>query len=94
MTRKLNPSLTPYNIYVISPRPISSQMARSRALNQLSERDIAAIDLPRVLERLERKILGADADARLWHNPYERAKTSAVSDDRFDIREAYRDRES
>ncbi|MCJ1272294.1 hypothetical protein MMC21_000080 [Puttea exsequens] len=52
-------------------------MARSRALNQLSERDIAAIDLPRVLERLERKILGADADARLWHNPYERAKTSA-----------------
>ena len=48
-------------------------------LTSLNPRDVAAIDLGRVLSRLERKILSADtADARLQHSSYERTKTSAV----------------
>jgi len=52
-------------------------MARTSSLN-ISERDVAAIDLGRVLPRLEHKILSADADPRLLHSSYERTKTSAV----------------
>ncbi|KAK4690580.1 hypothetical protein P7C71_g6240, partial [Lecanoromycetidae sp. Uapishka_2] len=51
-------------------------MARTSSLN-VSERDVAAIDLGRVLSRLETKILSADADPRLLHSSYERTKTSA-----------------
>ena len=43
-----------------------------------SPRDIAAIDLDRVLTRLEQKILSTDADPRLQHSSFERIKTSAV----------------
>ena len=50
------------------------------ALTSLNPRDVAAIDLGRVLSRLEKKILSADtADPRLQHSSYERIKTSAVS---------------
>ena len=48
-------------------------------LSSLNPRDLAAIDLDRVLSRLQHKILSADtADARLQHSSYERIKTSAV----------------
>ena len=48
-------------------------------LSSLNPRDVAAIDLGRVLSRLEHKILSADtADPRLQHSSYERTKTSAV----------------
>ena len=48
-------------------------------LSSLNPRDLAAIDLGRVLSRLQHKILSADtADARLQHSSYERIKTSAV----------------
>ena len=48
-------------------------------LSSLNPRDVVAIDLCRVLSRLEHKILSADtADARLQHSSYERTKTSAV----------------
>ena len=50
------------------------------ALSSLNPRDVAAIDLARVLSRLEKKILSADtADPRLQHSSYERIKTSAVT---------------
>ena len=49
------------------------------ALTSLNPRDVAAIDLGRVLSRLEKKILSADSvDPRLQHSSYERVKTSAV----------------
>lgn len=49
-------------------------------LSSLNPRDVAAIDLGRVLSRLEHKILSADtADPRLQHSSYERIKTSAVN---------------
>ncbi|KAL6715488.1 hypothetical protein ACLMJK_006449 [Lecanora helva] len=51
-------------------------MARNSSLN-LNPRDVAAIDLGRVLERLEKRILGADADPRLLHSNFERTKTVA-----------------
>lgn len=52
----------------------------SRGLStSVNPREIAAIDLGRVLERLEKKILSSDADPRLLHSSYERTKTSAVS---------------
>ncbi|KAL9629891.1 MAG: hypothetical protein Q9164_006676 [Protoblastenia rupestris] len=47
------------------------------AIINASPRDIAAIDLDRALNRLERKILSADADPRLQHSSYQRIKTSA-----------------
>lgn len=47
-------------------------------LSSLNPRDVAAIDLGRILSRLEHKILSADnADPRLQHSSYERTKTSA-----------------
>ncbi|KAL9131748.1 MAG: hypothetical protein Q9175_006689 [Cornicularia normoerica] len=47
-------------------------------LSSLNPRDVAAIDLSRVLSRLEHKILSTDtADPRLQHSSYERTKTSA-----------------
>lgn len=47
-------------------------------LSSLNPRDVAAIDLGRVLSRLEHKILSADtADQRLQHSSYERIKVSA-----------------
>lgn len=46
--------------------------------SSLNPRDVATIDLGRVLSRLEHKILSADtADPRLQHSSYERTKTSA-----------------
>ena len=49
------------------------------ALGSLNPRDVAAIDLGRVLSRLEKKILSADAaGSPLQHSSYERIKTSAV----------------
>ena len=48
-------------------------------LSSLNPRDVAAIDLGRILSRLEQKILSADtADTRLQHSSYERTRTSAV----------------
>ena len=48
-------------------------------LTSLNPRDVAAIDLGRILSRLEKKILSAEsADPRLQHSSYERIKTSAV----------------
>lgn len=48
-------------------------------LSSLNPRDVAAIDLGRILSRLEQKILSADtADPRLQHSSYERTRTSAV----------------
>ena len=45
----------------------------------LDPRHVAAIDLGRVLSRLEKKILSPEtADPRLLHSSYERIKTSAV----------------
>ena len=41
--------------------------------------EVLAIDLSRVLTRLEQKILSSPLDPRLRHSNYERAKTSAVS---------------
>ena len=50
------------------------------ALSSLNPRDVAAIDLARVLSRLEKKILSANtAEPRLQHSSYERIKTSAVT---------------
>ncbi|CAD6584085.1 MAG: hypothetical protein ASARMPREDX12_001521 [Alectoria sarmentosa] len=47
-------------------------------LSSLNPRDVAAIDLGRILSRLEQKILSADtADTRLQHSSYERTRTSA-----------------
>lgn len=54
------------------------KMSRTSSLN-VNPRDVAAIDLGRVLERLEKRILSADVDPRLLHNSYERTKTAAVS---------------
>ncbi|KAK3178555.1 hypothetical protein OEA41_000692 [Lepraria neglecta] len=51
-------------------------MARGLFSN-VNPQDVAAIDLGRVLSRLEHKILSADADPRLLHSSYERTKTSA-----------------
>lgn len=49
-------------------------------LSSLNPRDVAAIDLVRLLSRLEKKILSAEtADPRLLHSSYERIKTSAVT---------------
>lgn len=42
-------------------------------------RDVAAIDLGRVLDRLEKRILSSEVDIRLLHSSYERTKTAAVS---------------
>ena len=42
-------------------------------------RDVAAIDLERVLQRLDHKILSPEADPRLQHSNLERLQTSAVS---------------
>ena len=53
-------------------------MARQTLVN-VSPNDAAAIDLRRVLIRLEHKILSQDADPRLQRNQYERTKTAAVS---------------
>lgn len=48
-------------------------------LSSLNPREVAAIDLGRILSRLEHKILSVDkADPRLQHSSYERTKTSAV----------------
>ena len=52
-------------------------MARVDVLNVQST-DIASINLERLLERLEHKILSPEADPRLLHSSYERAKASAV----------------
>ena len=38
----------------------------------------ASVDLGRVLERLEKKILSQDADPRLQHSSFQRTKTAAV----------------
>jgi len=51
-------------------------MARVDVLNVQST-DIASINLERLLERLEHKILSPEADPRLLHSSYERAKASA-----------------
>ena len=51
-------------------------MARTPPLN-LQSPDITAIDLNRVLSRLEHKILSSP-DPRLQYSSYERTKTSAV----------------
>ena len=49
------------------------------SLGSLNPRDVAAIDLARLLSRLEKRILSVDAaDPRLLHSSYERIKTSAV----------------
>ena len=53
-------------------------MARGLS-SKFNPRDVAAIDLGRVLSRLEHKILSADADPRLLRSSYERTKTSTVS---------------
>lgn len=53
-------------------------MARSLSSN-VNPQDVAAIDLSRVLLRLEHKILSSDADQRLLHSSYERKKASGVS---------------
>ncbi|KAK0516007.1 hypothetical protein JMJ35_002041 [Cladonia borealis] len=50
-------------------------MARGLSSN-VNPQDVAAIDLARVLSRLEHKILSPDADPRLLHSSYERKKTS------------------
>ena len=42
-------------------------------------RDVATIDLGRVLDRLEKKVLSSDADSRLLHSNFERKQTAAVS---------------
>ena len=55
----------------------STCMARAPASEKASP-DIDAINLGRVLSRLEHKIL-SDADPRLRTSSYERTKTSAVS---------------
>ncbi|MCJ1456271.1 hypothetical protein MMC28_006631 [Mycoblastus sanguinarius] len=51
-------------------------MARG-PLQNVNPRDIAAIDLSRVLSRLEHKILSTGADPHLQHSSFERTKTSA-----------------
>lgn len=43
--------------------------------------EITAIDLARVLDRLERKILSTPFEPRLLYSSYERTKTAAVSSD-------------
>lgn len=53
-------------------------MARGLLAN-VNPQDVAAIDLGRVLSRLEHKVLSADADPRLLHSSYERTQTAAVS---------------
>ena len=57
----------------------TTSLNATMAIINASPRDIAAIDLDRALNRLERKILSADADPRLQHSSYQRIKTSAVS---------------
>jgi hypothetical protein len=53
-------------------------MARGLLAN-VNPQDVAAIDLRRVLSRLEHKVLSPDADPRLLHSSYERTQTAAVS---------------
>ena len=48
--------------------------------SSLDPRHVAAIDLGRILSRLEKKIISPEtADPRLLHSSYERIKTSAVT---------------
>ncbi|KAG8526726.1 uncharacterized protein KY384_008155 [Bacidia gigantensis] len=51
-------------------------MARNPTTNA-SPREIAAIDLNRVLVRLEHQLLSVDADPKLQHSSFERNKTSS-----------------
>ncbi|MCJ1418492.1 hypothetical protein MMC32_004840 [Xylographa parallela] len=51
-------------------------MARGPTIRTLSS-DVDAINLGRVLSRLERKVLSANADPRLRQSSYERSKTAA-----------------
>ena len=48
------------------------------SLTSLNPRHVAAIDLGRILSRLEHNILSVDAEPRLQDSSYERIKTSAV----------------
>lgn len=61
--------------------PCPAKMSRISSLN-INARDVAAIDLGRVLERLEKMILSQDADPRLLHSSLERTKAAAVSSPR------------
>lgn len=67
-----------YATVKVNHASLPARMARVSSLN-IDPRTAAAIDLGRVLERLEKKILSADADPRLLHSSFERTKTAAVS---------------
>ena len=54
------------------------KMSRTLSLD-LNPIDVAVIDLGRVLDRLEKKILSTNPDPHLLHSSFERNKTAAVS---------------
>ena len=47
-------------------------------LANIDPRDVAAIDLERILQRLDHKVLSPEADPQLQHSSYERSKTRTV----------------
>ena len=56
---------------------LSTSMAVGPLAN-IDPRDVAAIDLERILQRLDHKVLSPDADSQLQHSSYERSKTIIV----------------